>query len=187
MPLRIVFKEPRAAAQWVGAMNATLNGIARASSRATREAAVLIRQRGQGDIQRAGLFGARWTEGLQVVADPATGNAINNTITITHSVVGAETFEFGGVHVGRPLMWVPLSFANVKKGQRAKNFPGGLFRVTSKNGKPLLLSKLDKKPKFVGLSRVKIPQKFHLRDIAQNTMANDFPQLYQKNMDVNNG
>lgn len=184
MALRIVFADPQASVQYREAMQRTLNAIARASSKATRAAAKVISVRGKQDIARAGQFGTRWLDGLSVDAQPASGYFINNRIEIGHDQLGARNFEEGGTVRGRPTLWVPLSFANVPKGQTAKNYPGGLFRVTTKAGKDLLLSVKDKKPKFIGLSSVRIPKKWHLRDIGNDVMANEFPKLYADNFEV---
>lgn len=184
MALRIVFADPKASVQYKAAMTRTLRGIARASSLATRASAKLIRSRGQADIAQAGQFGARWQEGLIVEATPASGFFISNQITIGHDQIGARNFEFGGTIQGKPLLWIPLSFSDAK-GKRAKDYPGGLFRVERKSGgPPLLLSRLDHKPKYVGKPRVVIKQKWHLRDISENVMSSEFPTLYNSFLDV---
>lgn len=164
-------------------MTATLTAIARASSLASRATAKLIKQRGGEDIARAGQFGARWQAGLTVRADPANGFQIRNEIVVAHTEPGARNFEFGGTVIGKPLLWIPLSFSDAK-GKKARDYPGGLFRVVRKGLPPLLLSIKDKQPKYVGLKFVKVPQKFHLRDVAAGAMRVDFPKLYQSNLKV---
>lgn len=183
MALRVVFRG-NVSEEYRRAMTATLNGIARASSLATRATAKLIKARGSADIAKSGQFGARWLEGLTATAEPANGFFISNTITVAHSELGARNFEFGGVVSGRPLLWIPLSFSDAK-GKRARDYPGGLFRVERKGGaRPLLLAIRDKKPKYVGVPMVRIPQKWHIRDIGLTAIQNDFPALYQQNLKV---
>jgi hypothetical protein len=186
MALRIVFADPNAPAAYRARMRGVLSAVARASSTATRQTAKTIKQRGAADIAASGKFGVRWQDGLQVEAEPASGNFINNTITISHDQKGARNFEFGATIFGNPTLWIPLSFADPNAS--AKSFPGGLFQVTRKGGlPPLLLSVKDRKPKFVGKHSVTIPRKWHLRDIAADAMAKDFPKAYSDALDIPNG
>lgn len=183
MAFRIIFLDPNASDEYRRAIDDTITAVARASSFATRDTARVIRQRGQENIAKSGQFGARWIEGLSVVAEPSSGFQIENSITIGHDQKGALLFEFGGNVQGKPLLWIPLSFSDAK-GKRAASYPGGLFRVDRKSGKPLLLSISDRKPKFVGVSSVKVPRKWQLRDIAADAMANDFPKFYSERFKV---
>jgi hypothetical protein len=140
-----------------------------------------IRERGRQNIAAAGQFGARWQEGLNVDVNTSSSPIV---IEISHDQPGFRNFEFGGEVFGKPLLWIPLSFADPKA--KAANFPGGLFRVDRKGKPPLLLSIKDRKPKFVGKTRVKVPQKFHVRDIAADAMARDFPNSFNRFMSVAN-
>jgi hypothetical protein len=160
----------------------TVAAIARASSLATRATAGVIRQRQQQDIAASGKFGARWIEGLGVQATPSGGYSITNQIIVTHSEPGAVGFEYSATIHGNPLLWIPLSFADPNA--RAKGYPGGLFRVDRKSGKPLLLSLRDRKPKFVGVASITIPKKWHLATIATDALRNDFPKFYNQNLDL---
>lgn len=65
---------------------------------------------------------------------------------------------------GKPLLWIPLDFASDAKGVRARDYPGRLFRVDRAGKAPLLLS--DDGPKYFGKEQVRIPKKWHLRQIA---------------------
>lgn len=178
MTLKLTYTAP----DYKRAMADALAGVTRATALATRSTARIIKQKGQADIARSGKFGARWQQGLIVEAIPPGGYQIDNAIVVGHTEVGADTFEHGGVIKGRPLLWIPLSFADPKA--RAKGYPGGLFRVDRKSGKPLLLSIRDKKPKFVGVRQVRIPQKWHLREISADAMARDFPTEYNRSLNV---
>jgi hypothetical protein len=61
-----------------------------------------------------------------------------------------------------------LSFAKDAQGVRARDYPGKLFRVDRDGGKaPLLLGGSPATPKYFGKASVRIPKKFHLRDIIR--------------------
>jgi hypothetical protein len=59
-----------------------------------------------------------------------------------------------------------LSFARDAQGVRARDYPQPLFRVNRKGKAPLLLTK-GGEPKYFGKPRVRIPRKFHIRDIVR--------------------
>jgi hypothetical protein len=122
-----------------------------------------ILQRGRDDISSAGKFGARWTSGLQVAEDFGPDES---KITVFHTVPYWRIFEVGGSIHGKPLLWIPLSGTDAE-GQLARNYSGGLFRIKSRSGLPLLMSKSDRQPKFFGKESVFIPKKFHLVEIAK--------------------
>ena len=91
----------------------------RATARETaREAADLIVQFGREDISRAGNFGSRWTEGLKGMVTEGGGNI---RIAISHDVPYWTVFEYGKVILGKPLLWIPLSFATDAKGVWAQS------------------------------------------------------------------
>lgn len=130
---------------------------------------------GANDIKSAGKFGYRWIEGLHVDVSEGGGSV---RIAVTHTVPYWRVFEYGAVIHGKPLLWIPLSFADVPKGVWARDY-GPLFRVDRKSGAaPLLFSVNDRQPKYFGKESVTIPQKFHLRDIARNA-ANQLPLLWR--------
>jgi len=178
MALQFVLQPGDASAQHRAAMRGVLGGVRRASALASRATAKTIQQKGAADIAASGRFGARWQQGLVVTSEPVTGFQVDNRIVIAHTLPGADNFEFGGMVRGKPLLWIPLSFADPRA--KAKGYPGGLFRVERQGKPPLLLSVADKRPKFVGVRSVKIPKKWHLRDIAAQSMANDFPSHYNR-------
>lgn len=143
---------------------------------AARDAADTIVALGQGDIARAGNFGSRWTDGLH--ADVTEGGG-NIRINVTHDVPYWSVFEHGATIAGRPMLWIPLSFATDAQGKRARDFPGRLFRVDRKTGgAPLLLSAEDKEPKYFGADEVTIPKKFHLTEITRS-IAQRFADIYR--------
>lgn len=150
---------------------------AKAFTAAMNMAASLIKQQGDADIERAGNFGGRWTQGLHVNVEGQGGALGRMRIVLTHDQPGAKLFEEGGVVQGDPMLWIPLSFSDAK-GIRASEYPGGLFSVTrSSGGRPLLFSVADKLPKYFGIESVTIPRKFHLRDVQKSVMRN-FRQIF---------
>lgn len=140
--------------------------IARFKSAITRVAnflAVDLKRQGDADIAGAGNFGSRWTSAFNVQS-----RREDFGVTIEMSFRGipyAMIHETGGVIHGKPLLWIPLSFAHVNVPARA--YPGRLFRVNRAGGRPLLFSAEDRSPKYVGVPLVRIPKRFHLREIAE--------------------
>ena len=144
---------------------------------AANEVAEEILRVGRLDIKGAGQFGTRWTEGLEAGVTVTEGGG-NVRINVTHAVPYWRVFEYGATIHGKPLLWIPLSFADVPPGVRAKDF-GPLIRVDRKSGAaPLLLSYADRQPKYFGKESVTIPRKFHLHEISRRA-ANRLPLLWQ--------
>ncbi len=128
------------------------------------------------DIKSAGKFSDRWVQALQVTTSRDGGS---RSINVIMDIPYWKVFEFGATIQGNPMLWIPLPFAQDAKGLRARDFPGGLFRVDRKSGgKPLLLSAATGEPKYFGMDQVTIPQKFHLRDIATRN-ARRIPEFYR--------
>lgn len=77
-------------------------------------------------------------------------------------------FQFGKVIQGRPLLWIPLSFATDAQGVMARDYPGPLFRVDRAGKAPLLMTNVGKRAeaKYFGKESVRIPKKFHLIEIC---------------------
>jgi len=148
---------------------------------AAQDAAELINRTAQQDLKSSGNFGA-WMEGFKTTVTEG-----GNNIRIA-SVMGDPTPAWWTVHQegrtiqGKPLMWIPLSFADVPKGMWARDYPGGLFRVDRlAGGAPLLLSIADKQPKYSGHESVTIPKRLHLYEIGE-TVAKNFKVLLQARM-----
>lgn len=132
--------------------------------------ASLIKQEADTDIQSAGNFGSRWTDGLHVNVE---GSAPNMRLYMTHDIDYASIFETGGTIGGSPMLWIPLSGTDAA-GVRAEAYGGGLFsaRNARKGGRPLLFSVTDKKPRYFGIDSITMPQKFHLAEDVTNVMSN---------------
>jgi len=178
MTFRIVFRNPQAGPVFKQRMRDNVLRIARAATAATNIAAKEIQENGRNSIKTSGRFGSRWVQGLKVVVDPKSVR-INKTITITHNQPGALLHETGGVILGKPLLWIPLSFSGVKV--RAADYPGGLARVNRKGKAPLLISIREHKPIYVGLKSVRVKPRWGIRTIARNTMK-QYVSYYNANL-----
>ena len=137
----------------------------RAIQTASTQIAGDIEQLGRANIRAGGNFGsARWQEGFRAKVSFQSRTSI--TIRITHDVRYWRVFEEGRVIHGRPLLWIPLSFSTAGQLKvRARDFPGKLFRVNRPGKAPLLLD--DSGPQYFGKEQVRIPRKWHLRDIVK--------------------
>lgn len=179
--ISIRFEGQRFRATMERGANESLSPIAYGISGGAREAAVSLLRRGRAQIARSGNFGsARWLQGLHVEAQPRSGALTNAAIRMWHDIWYAHIHEFGGIIRGNPLLWIPLSFAPEAKGIYARDYPGGLFRVDRRVGRPLLLSRVDKQPKYFGIAEVYIPPRWGLSELSQSIMDN-FVTFYEKN------
>lgn len=161
--LRIVFDGDQAGPKLVKNLQRAADRVNQAIRLTAEQTATTIEKRGRADISRAGRFGRRWTDGFH--AKVSQGGA-NTVIKVTEDVPYWTVFQFGKIIKGKPLLWIPLSFASDAQGVRAKNFPQPLFRVDRNSGKAPLLLTFSGVPKYFGKSEVKIPKKFHLLEIA---------------------
>jgi hypothetical protein len=149
----------------------------RAINKTALRAADEIEYQGRADIAKSGNFGSqRWQSGLQaLVSFRGEGNAV---IRVTHAVKYWKVFEYGAKILGRPLLWIPLSFGNAF-GVRARDYPKPLFRVNRPGKAPLLLD--DQGPQYFGKESVTIPRKWHLRTVVNN-VSNKMGRIYREAM-----
>lgn len=119
------------------------------------------------NIAGAGNFGNRWTEGFQGKVTEGGGYV---RIAFTHAVPYWKVFQTGKVIKGRPLLWIPLSFAQDAKGVRARDYPGKLFRVDRPGKAPLLMTAKGGRAeaKYFGKESVRIPKKFRVVEIIRD-------------------
>lgn len=191
--LRLYFQGERAGPLLKRAVTRQGDQVRSAARETAREAAAEVVKRGRADIASApGNWGPRWPAGLHATVSEGGGNI---RIAIFHDIPYYNVFERGALIRGKPLLWIPLSFAtDVTRGQwsphgptaiRARDYPGRLFRVDRKNGKaPLLMTKPIGGPaqaKYFGKESVTIPKKFHVRQIAQQ-VARSMKDMYRQNL-----
>lgn len=169
--VRLYLDNERVGQKFERSLGNTAKRVRNAARAAAFDASEEIRNRAAVDMASAGNFGPRWTQGLNVEITEGGGNI---RIAFNHSVPYFSVFQYGKVIKGKPLLWIPLSFAADAKGVLARNFPGGLFRVdrTSKGKAPLLLSRSTREPKYFGKESVTIPKKFHVIEIIREVAKN---------------
>lgn len=148
--------------------------MSRAIDAAANMIASMIEERCRINIASAGRFGWRWLDGLHVQVDPS--GASGRMLTVVHDIPYADIFETGGTIVGKPLMWLGLSGTDAED-VPPKDYSGGLFSIRNPNGKPLLFGIQDHEPKYVGVTSVSIPPKFHLDDAVVEVMR-DFQSVF---------
>lgn len=138
---------------------------------AAQDTADEILQKGRADIKGAGKFGSRWTDGLHAEVTEGGGNI---RIATTMDVPYWTVFQFGKVINGKPLLFIPFSFADDAKGVNARDYSGQLFRVTRKKDGLVMLLAPGKPavPKYFGKASVTIPKKFHLIEIVRAAARN---------------
>jgi hypothetical protein len=152
--------------------------MVKSTQSAARRAQAEIEERGRADIRAGGNFGSdRWQQGFRAKLSFKSRTDIN--IRVTHAVFYWKVFEFGARIVGRPMLWIPLSFAKDAIGKRARDFPGRLFRVNRLGKAPLLMS--DDGPKYFGKESVTIPKKWHLRQIIKE-VSREMNKFYREAM-----
>ena len=150
----------------------------KAVQRTAYRAAEEIEARGRADIKKGGNFGSdRWQKGLDAKVSYQSRSDL--TIRLTHAVPYWRVFEYGAVIYGKPLLWIPLSFAKDAQGVMARDYPGQLFRVDRLGKAPLLLS--DSGPKYFGKEFVSEPPKWHLREIVRK-VSYEMPKYYKEEM-----
>jgi hypothetical protein len=135
---------------------------------AARRVAENIEREGRANIRAGGNFeSTRWQAGFRALVSFASRVRIN--IRVTHRVRYWRVFEFGAVIRGKPMLWIPLSFAHDAVGKRARDFSGKLFRVNRKGKAPLLMTNQGGRgvAKYFGKTSVRIPRKWRLREIIR--------------------
>lgn len=166
---RVVFRDQQVGHRYRLLMGDRSRRFQRAAVGAVEDVRDEVLRLGRADIRGAGNFGSRWTEGLQGEVRRGGGSI---RLDITHDVPYFTVFQFGKLIRGRPLLWIPLSFAADAQRIRARDYPGRLFRVNREGKAPLLLSRADKRPKYFGKASVRIPKKFHLLEIIRAVSSN---------------
>lgn len=143
---------------------------------------------GRADIKKASPAFAkskRWAPGL--FAKITEGGGVIK-VTFGHIVSYFMVHQKGATIRGKPLLWIPLSFAKDAQGIMARDFKEPLFRVDRAGKAPLLLSAADKQPKYFGIEEVKIPKRFHvieiIRDLSRNASA-EYRKAFRGGFGVN--
>lgn len=176
--LRITFKNEQLGSRVKRVMTRNGERVREAMRLTAQQAADEIKRLGDLDIRGAGKFSTRWTDAYTVKVGEGGGSI---RIRVNMGIPYWRVFQFGAVIQGKPLLWIPLSFASDAQGVMARDYPAPLFRVNRKVGAPLLLT--PGKPaqvKYFGIDQVRIPKKFHLREISAN-VAKTLQAKYRAN------
>ena len=185
MPISVVISGRRAGEKFQTAMRTRADDVKTSLNETVQIAAAQIVARGRTDIAAGGNFGSpRWQTGLHATVTQGGGN---RKITVRHDVSYWRVFEFGAVIRGKPMLWIPLSFALDALKVRARDFRGRLFRVDRKRGAPLLMASMGRgapaQAKYFGKRSVTSPKKFHLRAIIRQ-VSREMPGYFKRAMSV---
>ena len=102
------------------------------------------------------------------------------TVRYSSSPLGsfARAFEEGATIHGKPYLWVPLSFTRLRmSAAKFAQTQGGAFRANREGKPPLLFSKKDRKPKYIGLSEVHLRKRFHIKETIDR-VVDRVPSFY---------
>lgn len=153
--------------------------LSNAAKATITEAERRILAAGKADMAAGGNFGsARWQRGLHTRVTQTGPQSF--ILTVLHRVPFWRIFEFGGRIKGRPLLWIPLPWANTKV--RARDYPRPLFRVDRAGKNPLLMTSTGKGKAtavYVGVKSVFLKRRFHLRRVIRN-VSRQMPALFRK-------
>jgi len=166
-------------------VEAQTKAFKRSSDKTAVQISQTIKKFGDADIRRAGKFGVRWTNAFAV--NPVSRKDTNTIrMGFTSAIPYALIFEYGGIVKGRPLLWIPLPW-NPDQESGPREHSGELFFVARPGKNPLLLDAQSSVPLFVGVPSVTIRPRFHLRQIASNTVRRLAPELYYANLKKEEG
>jgi hypothetical protein len=177
MPLRLYYDGKQASDTLTASMGSLKARMLDAMRQTATAMARDIHERAKADIAAAGAFGSAWqnavtvniTEGGANIKLAVTISAIEN---VPNTLGAFNIFEYGGVIVGKPMLWIPIPGGEAEQGQRAADLGINLIRVTSKTtGNTVLLDPESDRAVYFGESSVTIPQKFHLREIIADVGA----------------
>jgi hypothetical protein len=116
----------------------TADQIRKAALAASADMAADFTRRASADVAQAGNFGARWTQGFKTSITQGGGHI---RVAVTHQVPYYSVFQYGKKIEGKPLLWLPFSFAADAKGVWPRDYPRPLFRVNRKSdGLPILFA-----------------------------------------------
>jgi hypothetical protein len=184
--VRIFFSGERVGPQLARSAKKNADKILASERGAAKDVVAYVVPKARADIAKAGKFGGRWTDGFNGKVTEGGGFIrVAFTMPKTPPMKFWRVFQNGAIIHGKPLLWIPLSFAKDAQGVRAKDYPGKLFRVNRKGGlAPLLMTRSGGGPaqaKYFGKASVKIPKKFHLVEIIK-AGAQQMKTFYSKRM-----
>jgi hypothetical protein len=116
----------------------TADQIRKAARAASADMAADFVRQASADVKMAGNFGSRWTEGFKTSITEGGGQI---RVSVTHQVPYFSVFQYGKKIEGKPMLWLPFSFAADAKGVWPRDYPRPLFKVIRKSdGLPILFA-----------------------------------------------
>jgi hypothetical protein len=176
MPIRIAMDQDQVGRRFAVGMKRNRDSVLAALRKTANDAAREIEEKGRQNMASAGRFGQRWMDAWHARVSEGGGFI---RIGLIHDIFYWTVFQFGKVIHGKPLLWIPLSFASDAQGVMARDYPGKLFRVERAGRAPLLLT-TGGEPKYFGKESVTIPKKFRLLEIAAE-VSRDMGKIYKRN------
>ena len=167
--------------KWLAMIRAKHQPAAVAAEAALRDVAAESVQEGRKDIAAAGpgFSHAEWLSGLQyrTFDDRVGGQAtLSGKVVIFHKYGIAGVFEEGATIKSEKLMWLPTRKGLPRLGgARRPSRSRRKLTFATVRGVVMAFDAADKardrKPLYIGLKEVVIPQKFHIRQIVADNMA----------------
>ena len=180
MPIRVAFGREQLGRRFSAGIKRERTRVLAALRQTADEAATQIEDEGRANIAGAGRFGARWIFGFKASVSEGGGFLrIGLSMPDEAPMKHWRVFQHGATIHGKPLLWIPLSFATDAQGVLARNYPGKLFRVERFGKAPLLMAS-GGEPKYFGKEQVTIPKKFRLLEIAAE-VSRRMRDIYRKN------
>ena len=119
-------------------LNETAEQVRTAARAASADMAADFVRNAAADVAQAGKFGTRWTQGFKTSITEGGGQI---RVAVTHQVPYYSVFQYGKTIQGKPLLWLPFSFATDAQGVWPRDYPRPLFRVDRKSdGLPILFA-----------------------------------------------
>ena len=167
--------------KWLAMIRAKEQPVAVAAEAALRDVAAASVQEGRKDIAAAGegFTHAEWLSGLQyrTFDDRVGGQAtLAGKAVIFHKYGIAGVFETGADIKSEKLMWLPTRAGLARLGG-ARRPSRSRKKLTFATVRGVVMAfdaadkSRDRKPLYIGLEEVVIPQKFHIRQIVEDNVA----------------
>jgi Family of unknown function (DUF6441) len=154
---------------WLQIIRDKQRAVASAAVAALREASADAVDEGRSNIAGAGLFGAKWQQGLRrrmIGAKEAGEPSLEAKAIIFHKFGIAGVFEHGAIIEGKPLLWIPTSRGGPPASRSGKKLVSATVR-----GQPMLFDANDRDrhraPLYIGVPSVRIPKKFRITEIVK--------------------
>ena len=116
MTIRLYIDTQRAGRQLRTRLDKEKGRVLKARRKTAQDVVNYVVPKVRADIKRAGKFGPRWTNGFQGKVTEGGGFV---KVSFTQAVPYWKVFQFGTTIRGKPMLWIPLSFARDAIGKKA--------------------------------------------------------------------